>query len=50
MMVNYFEFAKEELTKLGSTQNKFNFTFSDNCCHTPDGFTCSNCPHTYKNQ
>ena len=45
-----FEFAKEELTKLGSTQNKFNFTLATIDCHTPDGFTCSNCPNTYKNQ
>ncbi|MDO5813203.1 MAG: LTA synthase family protein [Bacillota bacterium] len=45
-----FEFAKEELTKLGSSPNKFNFTMATIDCHTPNGFTCSNCPNTYKNQ
>lgn len=45
-----FEFAKEELTKLGSTENKFNFTLATIDCHTPSGFTCSNCPDTYSNK
>lgn len=42
-----FEFAKEELTKLSSNNNKFNFTLATIDCHTPSGFTCSKCPNTY---
>lgn len=45
-----FEFAKEELTRLGSTQNQFNFTLATIDCHTPSGFPCSNCPDTYSNK
>lgn len=45
-----FEFAKEELTKLSSNNNKFNLTLATIDCHTPSGFTCSNCPNTYSNK
>lgn len=45
-----FEFAKEELTKLSSMDNKFNLTLATIDCHTPSGFICSQCPNTYSNK
>lgn len=44
------EYAKEELTKLGSQDQKFSFTLATIDCHTPSGYTCDNCPNTYSNR
>lgn len=44
------EYAKEELTNLGSQDQKFSFTLATIDCHTPSGYTCDNCPNTYSNR
>lgn len=42
--------AKDKLTELANTGNKFNFTMATIDCHTTDGIHCSSCPTTYSNQ
>lgn len=42
-----FRNAKEELTKLASTNQKFNFTMATLDCHMPAGYQCDQCPGTY---
>lgn len=38
-----FEFAKEELTRLGQTGEPFNFTMLTADTHFPDGYVCPDC-------
>lgn len=45
-----FRIAREEITNLATSGQKFNFTMATLDCHTPDGVKCSLCPNTYKNR
>lgn len=48
------EVSKDRLTQMyqkSQQENKpFNVTIETIDCHTPKGFTCKNCPNTYKSQ
>lgn len=44
-----FRNAKEELTKLAATGQKFNLTMATLDCHMPSGYQCEQCPHNYDN-
>ena len=45
-----FEFAKNELTRLGNGNNPFNFTMLTVDTHFTDGYLCSKCGNTFDNQ
>ncbi len=45
-----FAYAKEELTRLGSTGEPFNFTMLTADTHFPDGYVCRLCENTYEEQ
>lgn len=45
-----FRIAREEITNLANSNQKFNFTMATIDCHTTDGIKCSLCPTTYKNR
>ena len=45
-----FRIAKEEITNLVNSGQKFNFTMATIDCHTTDGIKCSLCPNTYSNR
>ena len=45
-----FEFAKEELTRLASLGEPFNFTTLTADTHFPDGYECELCPDIYDEQ
>ncbi len=45
-----FDFAKEELTKLAAKDQPFNFTTLTVDSHFPDGYLCSLCQSTHKEQ
>lgn len=45
-----FRNAKEELSKLAATGQKFNLTMATIDCHTPYGFKCKNCPTNYNSR
>lgn len=45
-----FRIAKEEISNLANSGQKFNFTMATIDCHTTDGVKCSLCPTTYQNR
>ncbi len=45
-----FEFAKDELTRLGQTGKPFNFVMETADTHRPDGYLSPNAPTPYENQ
>ena len=45
-----FAYAKEELTRLGSTGEPFNFTMLTADTHFPSGYVCRLCQNTYEEQ
>ena len=45
-----YEYAKEELTRLGESGQLFNFTMLTADTHFPDGYACPDCPEIYEQQ
>ncbi len=45
-----FDFAKEEILRLASLGEPFNFTAVTGDTHFPNGYECGKCENTYKNQ
>lgn len=45
-----FEFAKSDLTALANNDKPFNMEITTIDTHTPDGYVCSLCKKTHKNQ
>ena len=45
-----FTYAREELTRLGQSDEPFNFTMLTADTHFPDGYVCPLCENTYEEQ
>lgn len=45
-----YEYAQEELTRLGSSEQPFNLTMLTVDTHFPDGYVCPLCPTTFDEQ
>ena len=45
-----YELAKQELNKIGHSEENFNFTMLTVDTHTPEGYICELCENKYENQ